>query len=517
MLPVIPRLPGVGAMIEDESYFILHGPRQSGKTTFIKTLANNINSEGRYYALFCSLQTLRGVGDKTEAMDAIASLINKYLKGSSLSALNELAFPDDSIPQSGFAVKIVNLLNYLCVNLDKDLVVFFDEADCLSGPPLISFLAQIRDGYNDRFDSPRTKFPRSLALVGMRNIRDYLASNHPKAERERLASPFNIVTERMTLANFTQDEIGCLYRQHTDATGQPIMASAIERAWHWTGGQPWLVNSLANEIVVKQLGRDYSRNIAGSNVDQAAQSLITSNDAHFDSLRTRLDEPKVRRVMEPIVVSAESLPLGLSDDDISYVFDLGLLKKDMKNDSIFLPANPIYEEVIARTLSRGIQQSLPTSLSQKWMDERSIDMSGLLKAFQIYWKETAELLKDKTGEEANDNAFKTNENLVILVLYAFLQRVINGGAEIKREYALGRLRVDICVTYKGHHYPLEVKIKGHKSEEDNIEQLLGYMDRCGSSVGWLVVCDKNLNKIWRDKLSFETNILNGQTIHIISC
>jgi predicted AAA+ superfamily ATPase len=36
MLPVLPRLPGVDDMIEGKYYFTLHGPRQSGKTTFLK-------------------------------------------------------------------------------------------------------------------------------------------------------------------------------------------------------------------------------------------------------------------------------------------------------------------------------------------------------------------------------------------------------------------------------------------------------------------------------------------------
>jgi hypothetical protein len=54
----------------------------------------------------------------------------------------------------------------------------------------------------------------------MRDIRDYIASEHPESTGEHLASPFNIVAERMALANFTQEEISGLYRQRTEATGQ---------------------------------------------------------------------------------------------------------------------------------------------------------------------------------------------------------------------------------------------------------------------------------------------------------
>jgi predicted AAA+ superfamily ATPase len=48
MLPVLPRIPDVGDMIDGKFYFILHAPRQSGKTTFLQTLTEEINIVGRY-------------------------------------------------------------------------------------------------------------------------------------------------------------------------------------------------------------------------------------------------------------------------------------------------------------------------------------------------------------------------------------------------------------------------------------------------------------------------------------
>jgi hypothetical protein len=382
MLPVLPRLPGIGKMIERENYFILHAPRQSGKTTYLKFLTDKINQDGQWYALNCSLASVSKTANDDMAMTKVVSQINMAMTRSTISTITEKAYYYNSLPgMQETDTKVATILNQLCRDLDKDLVVFFDEADRLVGPALLSFLTQIRDGYLYRSNSPGTRFPRSLALVGMRNILDYLASNHPETEGQHLASPFNIVTERMTLANFSQDEIGCLYRQHTEASGQAFQDSAIERAWYWTEGQPWLVNALAYEIVERQLGGDNSQAITGSDVDQAAKSLIKGYDTHFDSLRARIDEPRVRRVMEPIVASADNLPLGLPKDDITYVFELGLLKRDPKNNLIVLPANPIYEEVIARALTEVVQESLPTSLANKWINKTYIDMNGLLQNF----------------------------------------------------------------------------------------------------------------------------------------
>ena len=210
MLQVLPRLPGVDEMIDMENYFILHAPRQSGKTTYIKALADKINKDGQRYALNCSLATLRGITDKSEALSVIISLLNWSIETSSVDVIRQKAYSYDSLPgMSAPEIKVRKILNRLFLDLDKPLVVFFDEADLLTGPGLLSFLAQIRDGFNDRGNST-CKFPSSLALVGMRNIRDYLASDHPESAGQHLASPFNIVAERMTLANFTQKEIGQL-------------------------------------------------------------------------------------------------------------------------------------------------------------------------------------------------------------------------------------------------------------------------------------------------------------------
>ncbi|MDR1297456.1 MAG: AAA-like domain-containing protein, partial [Deltaproteobacteria bacterium] len=253
LLPVLPRLPIIEKMINKKKNFIIHSPRQSGKTTFLNFLTTKINQEGRRYAINCSLATLRGVTDEDKAMTRVVSQINAAMTSSIVEAISTKAFTYNSLPStqdSGF--KIRRTLNLLCQDLDKDLVVFFDEADVLAGPGLITFLAQVRDGYIYR-DATINKFPSSIALVGMRDIRDYLTSNHPEAEGHHLASPFNIVSERMTLANFTLDEIRSLYHQHTEATGQVFEESAVERAWYWTEGQPWLVNAMAQEIIENQL------------------------------------------------------------------------------------------------------------------------------------------------------------------------------------------------------------------------------------------------------------------------
>jgi hypothetical protein len=234
--------------------------------------------------------------------------------------------------------------------LDKPLVILFDEADCLSEGTLISFLRQLRDGYNTR--SYRA-FVHSIALVGMRNIRDYKAQIRPDSQSLGSASPFNIVTKTYTLQNFTREEIAQLYRQHTDETGQVFEDDAIELVWEQTQGQPWLVNAIANQVIVEMLQSDYTKPVTVELVKKAIQYIILNRPTHIDSLLERLKEDRVRRIIEPMILGAEFIPRD--SDDFLYTCDLGLIRVV---NSVVEPANPIYAELIIRKLTFSMQEAL---------------------------------------------------------------------------------------------------------------------------------------------------------------
>ena len=137
-------------------------------------------------------------------------------------------------------------------------------------------------------------------------------------------------------------------------------------------------------------------------------------------------------------------------------------------------------------------------------------MKGLLEAFQVFWRENAEILPDRNGYV---------EAVPQLVLQAFLQRVFNGNATIVREYATGRRNVDLCVTYQGRRYPIEVKLANNGQAKDEItEQILDYMDKCGSGEGWLVTFDRSMEKLWEEKIKWaDEKREDGRIIHRVGC
>ncbi|MDR2198758.1 MAG: hypothetical protein LBR53_04775 [Deltaproteobacteria bacterium] len=318
-------------------------------------------------------------------MTRIVVEIYTALKISGIPNLSALSYPDDSLPQADPSIKVRNFLNYLCVNLDKDLVIFFDEADCLTDTPLLTFLRQIRNGYNSRNRSKDAKFPRSMVLVGMRDIRGYLFLSRFGEPSTGLASPFNVKKKALTLSNFTRDEIRMLYRQHTIASGQVFESEAVDRAWYWSQGQPWLVNALAYEIVVNIQKNNYTIAVTADSMDLAAETIIKNRDTHIESLKERLKEPRVIKVMDSVFAGTPGVVL-LNSDDRQYCLDLGLVVEDGVGN--LRPANAIYSEVMSRLLTDEIQLALDNKISKiKWHDDTVVYMNEILKQFQLFWRQ----------------------------------------------------------------------------------------------------------------------------------
>jgi len=511
-------------LIEGKQYFLIHAARQSGKTTLLQELTRQLNAGGKHYALYCSLETIEEFKDPEKGIPAIVKKIR--------SIISDFGMPNGFAENADYN-DITDVLRSsfvaYCRKLDKPLIVFFDEADCLSNGTLVTFLRQLREGYVNKANIP---FVHSIALVGMRNCvpvvrRDYKAQVRPDSQTLGTASPFNIVTEYINLRNFNKDEVAELYTQHTTETGQIFEPEAIDFAFEQTQGQPWLVNAIAREAVEKITKKDYSASITQNLVEQAIQNIILTRGTHFDSLIRKLREPRIRNVIMPLILGEEIA--DRTTDDYLYTRDLGLIREVVgKNNGTSAvgtstigkteAANPIYAEMIVRSLNQGVQDSIENTYREyappRYIKDGKMDMDFLIKDFQVYWRENSEIWKNRYETEL----YQYDEAATHLVLQAFLQRVINGGGKINREMALGTKRADLCVLYGEHKYPIELKLLHNmRSYEDSLNQIAEYMDKCGSDSGWLVIFDRDTKKTWDDKIYVKEENLNGKRIFIAGC
>ncbi len=472
MLPPERRLPEVRTLIEQQLYFVVHAPRQVGKTTSLRALAERLTAEGRYAALLTTCE----IGQKAESdLDgSIAGILDN------LRQRAEQALPPDLRPPAVTDVppesRLRDLLRRWAEVSPRPVVVFFDEIDALAADVLLSVLRQLRSGYDDR---PRG-FPQSVALIGMRDVRDYRLDFHGHGTLGS-ASPFNIKAESLTLRDFTADEVAELYAQHTAATGQVFTAAAQAHAFELTRGQPWLVNALARQAVEK-LVPDRQRPIDADTLDAAKELLIQRRDTHLDSLVARLLEPRVQKVIAPIL-AGEILAGDVLQDDVALVRDLGLVNPTPAGLEI---ANPIYREIIPRVLTEVLEYSL--CLPRPYVDaDGRLDFAGLLSDFQTFWREHAESFLARAPY---------SEAAAQLVFMAFVHKVVNGGGFIDREYAVGRRRIDLCVRWPGpqgiERWAIELKVwrDGQRDPLDQgLNQLTAYLERLGLASGTLVLFD----------------------------
>ncbi len=503
MLPAQERCRGLLDLIEREQYFVIHAARQTGKTTLLMDLVQQLNESGDYYALYCSVESAYGIVEAEKGIPAVVSSLREQIGFH--QNLSQYPFAKDT-NYADFNTILRVQLSHFCQQLDKPLIILFDEVDCLFNGTLISFLRQLREGYVNRGPIP---FVHSVALVGMRNIRDYKARVREGRETLGSSSPFNIAKVSKTLRNFNPEEVARLYAQHTEQTGQEFRPEVVETVYHYTQGQPWLVNAIADEVVEQILNQDFSQAITVVHVEQAVEILIKRRDVHLDSLLERLKEKRVQRFVEPVIIGDVSRYETL-DDDYHYVLDLGLLRE---SEGRLVPANPIYGEVMIRVLTHKAQiemeQRRYPPQAPFYLVEDKLDMKRLLGDFQQFWRENSEIWRER---------YQYKEAAPHLVLQAFLQRVINTGGRISRELAGGTGRLDLCVHYGQFNYPLELKLRhSPQSYEKGKKQLARYMDQMGCLEGWLIVFDKRKKTPWSKRIFWQTHEIEGKTLHIVGC
>ena len=476
MLPPEDRLPGVRRLIEQQLYFTLHAPRQTGKTTCIRTLAEALTREGRYAALQASCE--RGQTARSDVEAGVNAVLRAIEHAARVGLPAELRPPLDAVREIEPESRLARLLSLWAETCPRPVVLFLDEIDALLDESLLTVLRQIRSGYPDR---PHA-FPSSIALVGLKDVRDYKVQLRPARESLGTASPFNIKAESLNLRDFTQGEVRALLAQHGEEAGQTFGEREMARIFELTQGQPWLVNALARQITEKLL-LDRSLPILPEHVELAAEQIIEARATHLDSLVDKLRQPRVRRVLEPIL-AGEVLGLDMLEDDLRYVADLGLIRLSPQISI----ANRLYAQVIPRALSWTTQVSMHQDSAWYVGEDGRLDMGRLLAAFTRFWMEHAEaLLQHQPYPEAAPH----------LVLLAFLQRVVNGGGHIDREYAVGMGRMDLLIRWPTpageQREALEIKVWRDRRRDplpSGLDQLAGYLKRLGLSEGTLVLFDR---------------------------
>ena len=499
-------------LVRDKRYFVLHAPRQTGKTSALLALRDLLDAEG-YRCAYADVEGGHTAREDVErAMRVVLGELASWARAMGDGFLDgiwpgllETYGPDGVLREA--------LTRWAAAD-PRPLVVLIDEIDALVGDSLLAVLRQLRAGYVRR----PAGFPQSVVLCGVRDVRDYrIRSGSAQAV---VASPFNIKAKSLRLGDFSRGEVHALLGQHTAETGQAFTVEALELVWGQTQGQPWLVNALAAETCFEdRAGRDRSRPIDVDAVRAAQERLILRRETHLDQLADKLTEDRVRRVVEPLLSGVETRTF--TDRDLEYVRDLGLVAWERP----VRIANPVYAEVIPRELTWVVQEELEQEAAWYVDADGGLDVRRLLAAFQTFFREHSEHWSQR---------FRYQEAWPQLLLQAFLHRIVNGGGRIEREYGLGRGRTDLLIVWprgaggsvaaesgargfragggkaaridaaaRVDRIVIECKVRHGSLERtiaDGLEQTAAYVDRCAAVEGHLVIVDRAEGRRWDEKV-----------------
>ena len=489
-------------LIRQKRYFVLHAPRQTGKTSALLALRERLNGSGEFRCAYVNVET--GQPAREDVAAAMRAILGQMASEAEyvLNDPNLRKTSLDTLKAFGPHEALRGTLARWSESDSKPLVLMIDEIDALIGDTLLSVLRQLRAGYPDR---PR-RFPQSVILCGVRDVRDYRIRS--AAENQIIAggSAFNIRAESLRLGDFSRREVESLLGQHTEETGQGFTDEARREIWELTQGQPWLVNALAYQACFRnKAGRDRSREITGDAIQDARERLILRRETHLDQLTDKLQEERVRRVIEPLLSGAGAAE-SIRPDDLEYVRDLGLVACDRP----LRVANPIYREVIPRDLTWTTQEMSIHHDPAWYVDEAgALRSDKLLAAFQEFFRAHSEHWVER---------FQYKEAGPQLLLQAFLQRIVNSGGRIEREYGLGRRRTDLLLVWPvgGRAGDMQVG-EGRDTQKvvveckvlhlglertlrEGLAQTRAYMDRCAAAEGHLVIFDRTEGRSWEDKI-----------------
>ncbi|MEU8399137.1 hypothetical protein AB0C28_28425 [Nonomuraea sp. NPDC048892] len=329
---------------------------------------------------------------------------------------------------------------------------------------------------------------------------DYRVTSGGNPDWSDPASPFTVITKSLRQNDFTADQIAELYDQHTQATGQEFTKDAVDRVHELTQGQPWLVNALAHEITFKMRVTD---TITVESVDVAKERLIRARSTHLDSLAARLQDPRVMRVIEPIVAGMSPDTDMSFDHAVSYVHDLGLIRDTRTLDI----ANPIYREVLLRVLGDRTERFVRADPRSFVLPDGRFDLTRVLEEFVVFWREHGEVLIQQEGY---------HEAACQIILMAFMHRLVNGGGQLDREYAAGSKRLHMLIRwfYPGpngerlvQRQAMELKV-WRPGENDptpeGLTQLDNYLDRLTLDTGVPVMFNRRSKAPpWAERGAFE--------------
>ncbi|MCK4766355.1 MAG: ATP-binding protein [Candidatus Aminicenantes bacterium] len=411
-------------LVKKKRYFTIWAPRQTGKSTYFRLLAVELQKKG-YLVVHSNVENFKSATEET----FLEFLVNEFQRHTGMRI--PLAHPTFSY-----------FYDQLLKITDRKILLIIDEVEGLNEEIFGQFLHTIRNLYHSRTEHSL----KSVILVGVSNIVGVVQDN---------ASPFNIA-DNLEVPYFTDEETFELLHMHEAETGQLFNRGVKEKICAVTANQPGLVNGFAYKLVEKNPAKeeiDYNDYLKVEDwylteaIDKNISNIINKAKQH-------------RRFVEKLLFTGEKQPFRINDEKIKFLFSQGLIKKGKDgNVEFWVPMykKAVYDAFYPYSNDEIKEQLLEINLGRFFMTADRLDFDKLVTGYRTYVKRRG--FRYFREKDENGQWKQIKEAALVYSFESFIQtllQVLEGKSYLEPHSGLGQS--DLIINIGGRETVIEFKI-----------------------------------------------------------
>jgi len=477
------------SLVQKQRYFTIWAPRQGGKSTYFELLTLRLRQEG-YGVVHVNFEDYQQAPVEEPMRDLQREAEQHW----------QVTLPIKNFTAWKQVVKD---------HTDNNWVLIVDEIEGLNREYLQTFLHTIRSLYHSR----RNHALKSVIIVGVSNLAGIMQDN---------TSPFNIA-DTFTVPYFTKGEVYELLGQHeaeTAALGQPqVFAAAVkEKIAYITGGQPGLVNGIAQQLTLRhpeapELTMAHYYTVENWYVKEALEKN-TANIIHKASL--------YRRLIEELIYLEKPLTFLITDPAISFLYTQGVIAKGPQGEVTFHV--PLYKKRLELAFAVKINGEEDQfylngfNKSQGFLAKGEFNWPVIMHAFQDYVQRRG-FRYFRAKDPATGQHQTLKEAATIYAFEAFIQTLLQpleGKSYLETHAGLGNS--DLVVNVDGRESVIEAKVyRDEWQYEKGLKQIQHYAVSLNANEAiYLVFINSKLTVPAAISQQAETTqtLTNGTPLHI---
>ena len=461
-------------------YIVMFAPRQTGKTTFFRwALAELAAEDATYFPIQFNFDVYEG-RPAARFYPHFAKKLREAIEGVFYERGIALPPPLAQFLANATIADQVDMLDFFQALgrhlTDYRVVLLIDEFDGIPPEAVTGFLHALRHIY---ISGVAARCPYSVGIIGVKNV--------AQLNYDRTISPFNI-QEEFHLPNFTLEQVQELLGQYTAEVGQPFEPAVVETLHRQSGGQPFLVNRLA-QLLTQEMGIPKTETLSLTHFAAAHAAVLVEDNVNIQHLRANVRRnPRFERLLMNIALSENGVLFTRDNEVMSELATYGVIARG--TDGMCEIVNPIYLYRILRTFA-----PLVNGLEADYYPEDTRSGSHYLTADgQLQMDRLMQNFRDfivRVGFRILDVPETPREYVGQRLLFAYLEQVVKQqGGGMFLEVPTGRGRMDLLVVHSGRKYIVETKIwHGAESYAAGKRQLAKYLTLEDAAEGYYLVFD----------------------------